>query len=296
MKKNVIFLSMILILTACQASGTEGGKCLYGNTCTESNLICNNKNTCEICGNNNKLCCAEGICQNGLACTESGYCQYCGGVGDPCCEGSDCQTNLRCDDDQTCQYCGIVGDPCCEGGICDVSSVCDSQSICQPCGMKGQPCCKSGGYACYEGICGSGDTCQTEICDSGGNCIECGIVSQPCCEGGTCQLGYVCGESNQCESCGWRGSKACAGGTCSGFWQDVNGICSNPFEVDPAAQVSLCENVEPGYSDATKRDWCYWYAAYQKEDTSICTMIVWGAIKEKCQELADPDDYSVVSW
>jgi len=70
----------------------------------------------------------------------------------------------------------------------------------------------------------------------------------------------------------------------------------NPFEVDPAAEVALCENVEPGYSNRTERDWCYWYAAFHKKDASICAMISWGTMKEKCQELTDPDDYSVTLW
>jgi len=162
--------------------------------------------------------------------------------------------------------------------------------------MKGQPCCTSGDYACYEGACIPAGTCQTEICDSAGNCSECGIITQPCCKGDTCHEGYICAADHQCANCGWRGDPVCADGTCAGFWQNVDGSCVNPFEVDPAAEVALCENVEPGYSNRTERDWCYWYAAFHKKDASICAMISWGTMKEKCQELTDPDDYSVTLW
>lgn len=296
MKRLLLFACIILLLSACQSTGSEGGKCLEGGTCAQTNLICNQQNICELCGKNHKPCCSGNACPNGLTCTEAGYCETCGGVGQPCCGGTECQTGLRCDSDHTCQYCGILGNPCCEGGKCDDLSVCDFQNMCQPCGMQGEPCCTSGNYLCYEGACVADQTCQTEICDAAGNCSECGILTQPCCEGDTCHVGYICGANNQCENCGWRGDSVCADGTCAGYLQNVNGTCLDPFKANPTANVSLCEKAEPGYRNITDRDWCYWYAAFYKKDATICSKIVWATMKEKCQQMANPDDYSVTSW
>lgn len=177
-----------------------------------------------------------------------------------------------------------------------MSSTCDQAGMCVACGASGQSCCLGSEYPCWEGACVADNTCQTQICDASGNCAECGILTQPCCEGGVCGTGYICGDDDICTNCGWRGDPVCADGNCVGYWQNVNGLCENPFEIDPAADITLCEQVEPGYSNRNERDWCYWYAAFYKKDTSPCAMIVWSTMQEKCLELADPNEYSVTSW
>lgn len=296
MKRSLLVFCLLLLLTGCLPAGAEGGKCLEGNAkCLGSNLICNYKNICEFCGEKGTPCCNGDACLEGLACTEWG-CYECGGLAQPCCEGSLCQSDCTCDVDNTCQSCGTEGFTCCEGGICKDNSICGSESICQPCGMKGQPCCEGGDYQCFEGACVPGYTCQTEICDTSGNCSECGMITLPCCEGGTCHKGYICGANGQCENCGSQGDPVCEDGICNGYWQNVNGICKNPFKIDPTADITLCEKVDPGHGNIYQRDWCYWYAAFNKQDVSICTMIVWGTMKDKCQELADPDFYTITDW
>jgi len=71
----------------------------------------------------------------------------------------------------------------------------------------------------------------------------------------------------------------------------------SPFEVDPSTDVAICEDVEEGAgSDRSRRDWCYWYAAYQRGDTSICDNIEWDEMREKCVAGGNPDSYYIISY
>jgi hypothetical protein len=72
----------------------------------------------------------------------------------------------------------------------------------------------------------------------------------------------------------------------------VDGKCGNPFKVDKTTSISICEKAEKGTSKSD-RDWCYWYAAYLKNDMSICENIKWSQMKEKCVEGKNPDSYYV---
>ena len=88
----------------------------------------------------------------------------------------------------------------------------------------------------------------------------------------------------------------CPGDECKGWFSCVDGDCRNPFEADPSTDLSICEQVEEGRSDKSRRDWCYWYAAYHKGDTAICEHVEWSQMREKCQDGEDPAGYFVISF
>jgi len=294
MKRIFLLLAALVFLVGCSKAGTEGGKCLEENTCAEIDLTCSLQGKCERCGDSSEPCCENKSCSEGLTCAEWGYCQSCGGLVQPCCEGQVCSEDLVCGGENTCEFCGSEGDPCCEGSVCNVFQVCGPDEVCMSCGKKGEPCCEHDDFrGCIEGACIAENTCQTEVCDKNNICTECGINGQPCCEGGTCGSGYICSDDNSCESCGYRGYPICADGACEGWWQEINGVCENPFEIDPQALTSICEQAQPGHN-RSQQDWCYWYAAFYKPDVSICDLIQWETMKEKCLEMEDPDDYSIV--
>jgi hypothetical protein len=69
----------------------------------------------------------------------------------------------------------------------------------------------------------------------------------------------------------------------------------NPFKVDPSRSTSICEGIESGTSRSS-RDWCYWYAAYLKNDLSICEDIGWLEMEIKCKEGENPANYYALSF
>jgi len=73
----------------------------------------------------------------------------------------------------------------------------------------------------------------------------------------------------------------------------LEGQCINPFEVDTSADIAICEKAEKGYIEMHYRDWCYWYAAYSKGDTTICASIEWEKMINACERGGNPDDYDV---
>ena len=72
-------------------------------------------------------------------------------------------------------------------------------------------------------------------------------------------------------------------------------FCVDPFTINAAADTSICETAEPGDSERHYRDWCYWYAAFSKDNTSMCGNIEWDKMKAVCEEGEDPNDYEI-TW
>jgi hypothetical protein len=87
---------------------------------------------------------------------------------------------------------------------------------------------------------------------------------------------------------------SCPNDTCKGWFQFQAGLCVSPFEVDPDTDLSICSAAPEGNSDRSERDWCYWYAAYQKSEAEICENIEWDEMKERCVAGGDPDDYYIL--
>jgi hypothetical protein len=296
MKRFQYFFFLFLVLVSCQQAGSEGGKCLEDGTCLNQDLACDYEGKCVHCGESSELCCEGGLCGDGLSCDEWGYCQICGGYGSPCCEGERCEEGYLCGQDNTCTHCGCKGEPCCDDFVCDFSTVCGPNDICVECGQIGLPCCDADAFSqCINSACTPAGICKNQICEEDGQCVECGLSNQPCCEGRTCSSGYVCNDKAVCEGCGYRGYPVCADGTCEGWWQNINGFCENPFKVDPKADLNICEQADEGHS-RSQRDWCYWYAAYNKQDITICERIDWDEMKAKCLEMEDPDAHHIIYW
>jgi hypothetical protein len=63
--------------------------------------------------------------------------------------------------------------------------------------------------------------------------------------------------------------------------------------VDKSRSEIICEEAERGTAKSD-RDWCYWYAAYLKEELPICENITWNEMKEKCLEGKNPANYYVL--
>jgi hypothetical protein len=82
---------------------------------------------------------------------------------------------------------------------------------------------------------------------------------------------------------------------CKGWYMPHEGICKNPFEVDVSTVLTICEQSEPGEVERHYRDWCYWYAAFWKEDITICASIEWEKMRDVCERGANPEDYDI-SW
>jgi hypothetical protein len=127
-------------------------------------------------------------------------------------------------------------------------------------------------------------------------CTFCGGENLPCCADGSCREWHVCTAEETCATCGDIDEDGCPGGECKGWFTFFNGQCVNTFAVDPNAQSSLCETAEEGSGSKSRRDWCYWYAAYEKGDTALCAPIAWGEMREKCEAGADPDHFYVISF
>jgi hypothetical protein len=136
------------------------------------------------------------------------------------------------------------------------------------------------------------------VCDEGyecgpeGICRSCGSYLP--CEGNTCDEGYYYDEIDEkCYRYGYLNHRCGEGDTCDGWFECSNGICVNPFKVDNSRSEAICEEAERGTAKSD-RDWCYWYAAYLKEDTSICEKITWNEMKAKCLDGKNPANYYVL--
>jgi len=296
MKLRIAVVIGLFLFCGCTKAGFTGGKCFSDGTCALDNLVCGYGNKCEPCGENDQLCCINQTCDKGMACTSWNKCAACGKIYSPCCPGDLCNENMVCNAEKTCEFCGSNGDPCCQGDVCSTFNVC-AAGMCISCGQEGEPCCESAEYSgCFLGACIANNTCQTQICSSPGNCYPCGEKDQPCCEGNTCDNLLLCGKTGTCESCGYLGDQVCAGGTCGGWWQNKDGFCINPFEFNPSTDTAICETGDISHDLRTGRDWCYWYAAFYKQDTTPCSLIEWSQMQEKCMDLEDPGFYSIMPY
>ena len=291
--KKVVHLIFIILLSACASEGNEGEKCLEGNLCASTTLACNLKNRCETCGAQQfQPCCEGGKCQKkGLFCDPSGLCQPCGSEGNACCPGQQCDGNMVCGQDNFCQSCGSLGSPCCPGDKCDENQVCDMDKYCVPCGFEGEACCPGNDNQCLLSACDINSQCVVDLCDENGKCQPCGYYQEPCCAGGSCQTGLLCNPQSTCDYCGELYTPPCQDNKCNAWYIPIENECSDPFEKKPESDISICQKAEPGYTYSTNRDWCFWSAAFHKNDASICKQISWEDMVEKCVQGEDPGDY-----
>jgi hypothetical protein len=258
-------------------------------------------------------------CNGGLECGADNICEECGGDGQICCDSEyydACHSSLTCGEDGRCSRCGAENTPCCAKGWCKSRLFCGTDNICESCGYgDGQTCCEGaycyGGLSCVEGACAS------QVCGEDGSCQPCGrIIGEPCCAGGTCAANSTCGGEGVCVACGALDEPACINKMC-GYWKrdietdsytpcacdawfaNVGGVCSDPFKADPQTDVEVCGIARmndkivdpPSSTDIEDGGWCYWYAAYYKNDLAYCENIMWGEMKTKCAEGENPEEY-----
>jgi hypothetical protein len=294
----------------CVFCGDSGEPCCEGDTCLDC-CACAPDGICRVCGRVDGPCCEGGICDEMSVCGSDDYCHSCGLDGEVCCQGETCRIDWAfCGADGLCHQCGYADEPCCEGDLCSDGYLCGVDGLCQACGGRNQSCCEGR-------VCGEGKICTTEDL-----CVECGSYDEPCCTGDVCDEGYVCEPDGTCSSCGsyipcegntcnegyyydeaddkcypyGRPNYRCReGNQCDGWFECQEGLCVNPFKIDNTRSETLCEAAEIGTS-TTERDWCYWYAAYLKDDLAICEHIFWDEMLEKCQEGKNPDNYYVLPW
>lgn len=293
MKKNFTLLLLLLLISACASKGNAGEKCLEGSQCSSADLACNSENRCETCGGTHHLCCGGNKCLiKGDYCEVDGFCQPCGIEGSECCVGGRCSGNSVCSNDNFCEICGSAGSPCCPGKKCDENLSCNKDNFCEFCGQEiGSPCCPGNENKCLFGACDINNICVEKICDESGSCRQCGRYEEPCCEGGSCEKGYLCNAQSTCEYCGELFTPPCEDYQCIGWYIPVDNVCSDPFEKDPGYDISICQDLEPGYKYSTDQDWCLWSAAFYKKDASLCSQISWDDMVHKCQQGEDPNDY-----
>jgi len=298
MKKQLFFLLVLSLAVSC--GGEEGS---FGEPCRspedrlepcDGGLECNPENICEECGGENQLCCESEYIENchsdNLMCSDEGYCVSCGTENSPCCPGNECDSTLTCGKDNLCFACGY-GDrqPCCEGVYC------------------------YGNLACVE------ENCTSQICGEDGSCQPCGGIDELCCAGGACSVDSTCAGEGACIACGGLDEPACANRMC-GYWKwnpenktytpcecdawftNVDGMCSVPFKADPQTDIEICRLaglrdeivILPSVTEIESADWCYWYAAYFKNDLSLCDHITWGEMQTICSEGENPEDYFAI--
>ena len=292
----------------CVVCGVYGGPCCADDSCN-ADYDCR-QGRCEYCGQAGGSCCPGNICNNGSdICGSDQICHNdCGSynvvsnnsggwdiVDQPCCPGNICAENNFCDIDGLCKRCGMDGQIPCPGGQCeDKESTVIIDGKCRDCGRPDQPCCS--GNICKTGntICAADQICQT--CGASHYDISAGVdVNEPCCTGNTCADFYTCSSDNTCKRCGFLGGAPCPDDWCGGWVTPFEGVCSVPFKIDPKADVSICSSAEPGNEGTHQNDWCYWYAAYYKNDTSLCSSIEWGEMLDKCQAGENPENYYEMS-
>jgi len=131
-------------------------------------------------------------------------------------------------------------------------------------------------------------------CDSEGICQPCGTYAP--CEGNRCKEDYYYDDTDErCHSYGYVNNRCWEGNICDGWFECMDGLCVNPFRVDPTRSTSICEGIESGTAHSS-REWCYWYAAYLKNDLSICDDIGWLEMEIKCRDGENPDNYYAISF
>ncbi|NPV42168.1 MAG: hypothetical protein HPY72_12625 [Anaerolineae bacterium] len=265
MCKKLVCILIIVLLSACARKGEEGGKCLTGGICSQPDLRCARNGTCQKCGIEGRQCCAGSTCSEMLTCTGEGYCEKCGFEGEKC-----CSSEPRC-----------------------IGSICGNDEVCRQCGDEGEVCCPGLEVACKRGYCNTQGICVASDCDAQGKCIGCGSPLTPCCAGGRCNEITFCSPENICQPCGSIGEPPCAANSCRGWLRLSEGICDSPFQEGRPEDVSICLRALAGHEDKSRRDWCYWYLAFQTKDPSHCDSVEWQDAKSRCLEGADPEDYSI---
>jgi hypothetical protein len=279
-----IAICLILVLSACTRAGAEYQSCLEDGTCLGPDLGCNKEqNICYKCGSVYMPCCSGNSCDIFLTCV-NGECVGCGGESGNCCPGETCQTpgELLCDSG-ICRRCGNYAELTCPGNKCNDPEMIVVEGRCTNCGMPGSPPC-SGNICMHPDFLIIDQVCRGDCGQDDGD---------QCCAGNICREFLICGTDNTCHSCGgYLGSIPCQDNKCRGWLVPSDGVCTNPFEPNPGTDVSTCLSAEPG-SDPYQRDWCYWYAAYYKNDTSLCTSIEWGEMRGYCQAGENPGNYLI---
>jgi hypothetical protein len=224
-------------VVACGATGgpccqsdrpCNADQCCVDGTCLASSTSCGGtlgmciSGSCNMCGGDNRTCCAGSPSGQGAApgwCSDPSHgdtcvgtqCKQCGLVGKPCCDrnfcpGGCCNQALNGGmgvcfyDTETCSSTGNT----CNGA----THVCEGATNC---GGIGMPCC-AGGVGC---------TAPFATC-SGGQCVACGGSNEPCCantNGGTgwyCGPPFVCDNTTrECVPCGAKGDRPCPGDVCN---------------------------------------------------------------------------------
>lgn len=294
MKRSIILMVFLLLMTGCSSKGDEGEKCLTDGKCSSPNLACNTQNRCAECGDTFEICCDNNTCLNeGEVCGQGGYCDRCGYEDYACCPGDSCREGNICGQDDVCSACGLEGSPCCPGDQCDEYSVCSPDGFCESCGTEiGSRCCEEGGIACQAGACDPAGFCVNEICESDENCSACGAFGEPCCEGNSCEEGRVCNDDLTCDFCGGDDELPCEGGECFGWYSLLDGRCRNSFAYDRNSDLSICRNIQKSSPSDLAQDWCFWNASYYKKDKSICDEIEWSEMIDLCVEGENPANYT----
>ena len=255
MNRKILFLIILGLLLGCK--GEVGQKCQKGGLCKDNYSYCNDTGVCERCGYLNQPCCPTSGCFSDNQKCESGVCIECGKEGQPCCFGE--------------EPCGSQGMNYCNAGVCE------------RCGTTGEVCCP-GENPCFLP---EYDVCKAGICES------CGGYNDPCCAGSLCREGYNCMPDNSCVSCGGWDENACLVGTsCQSWLAPIDGVCGSPFKANPGTDADLCLSAKIEDTSYGK-DWCYWHAAYFKQDLSLCDQILWGDARDKCSQNENPEDYYI---
>lgn len=304
----------------CYPCGDPYYPCCEGDQCSEGST-CGPDGMCEACGGYDQRCCENDRCDEGFTCGSDAKCHQCGVHDLPCCEEDLCQEWFTCGSDGNCHSCGGYEELCCEEELCREGYLCGPEGECESCGGYDEPCCLAD--LVLPGASGPKHFCDDGyVCGPDDKCLSCGGYDEPCCAGEVCREGYECRADGVCHGCGTY--EPCAGNQCNegyyyddsdgkcyqygylnnrcweesrcdGWFECFDGKCVNPFERDATRSTSICEEAEAGTSRSS-RDWCYWYAAYWKEDTSICENISWGQMRDKCREGENPASYYVLPF
>ncbi len=284
----LIMITLLFLSVSCTPKGERGGACLEERTCASPDLVCGADNICETCGKQGWSCCDQGSqCEDELICDSDNICTTCGTKYDPPCADGSCIGDLVVGSNGECRECGDLLDPCCPVSQCNAGFACNNKGTCEFCGGPDQLCCPGDSPTCDNSVCGKNSRCVATVCDASGNCQSCGWSSAPCCEGGLCEADSICNAEGMCERCGGYIEPVCKDGTCGGYMEPYEGWCLVPSQVN----ISACEELEPGHDHRNTRDWCFWYAAYQQQDTTLCSRIAWHLMITPCEQGENPDDY-----
>ncbi len=308
----ILILQLVLSITvSCVKRGALNERCKKDGTCN-TYYACGDDGRCHPCGGDGELCCPidksrlTSICDTNHECWQDGLCHACGGEDLPPCTSGGCKflgcvridrknvCSLECSpgEDGLCHCCGGADEACCQERKCSEGYACDAKGLCAVCGDIGQICCDEN--ACQHSL-------WSTMCTEEDICVRCGRGNDPCCPDNTCDEWYECDEDGLCQPCGRLYARsACEGERCMGWLENMEGQCIVPFVLDPDRDLSICDQ----FVETTRRssleeessDWCYWYAAFWKRDSTICQQITWVEMREKCLEKKDPDDYYVTPF